>query len=277
MIAAELQETIIRHFTELNIWKDVWGQSAVVIVGSSVHGIDDEFADIDILAFVPQPAYPAIYEDYRSAISEGRLQTFNAIAFQYDEFPLMLIPSIHGHYQVHRFEEVEERTKQYDDVVMWIHGSARILHDPSGRYGALREQARTYPENLWKQKVRSHFLSAWKAAVAASNPLRRGDRPGVVLTMTNCIAHLLRLCCLLERRPFPYDKWLYQEAMRTRAGQDLQPLFDNFLVELGHPQIRRIEPVVFERPGHRNADLEYFPLHVLWRQAKANFDHRLSQ
>jgi hypothetical protein len=108
--------------------------------------------------------------------------------------------------------------------------------------------------------------------VAASNSLRRGDRAAVTLTMTDCIAHLLRLCFLVEQRPFPYDKWLYAEALHTQAGRDLQDLFTRFFEELHRPEIRRQRPEIYERPGHRNADLEEFTLYRLWRQAMKYFE-----
>ena len=47
---------------------------------------------------------------------------------------------------------------------------------------------------------------------------------------------------VLERRPFPYDKWLYREALQTQAGRELQPLFESFFAEISRAEIRRIEP-----------------------------------
>jgi hypothetical protein len=277
MISEKTQKIILEHFEGLDIWRECWEESAVAIVGSSLQALKDEFTDIDVLAFVPQAAYRALYEDYRNAVKAGRIEVLNPNAFQYDEFPLVVLPKTKGHYQVHTFEEVENIVGQYDDIIMWIHRNSLVLHDPSGRYGNLQKEAQAYPDQVWKKKVRFHYLEAYRAATSASNPLRRGDKKAVFLTMTDCLVHLLRLCCLLERRPFPYDKWLYREAIETAAGRELKPLLDNFFEELRRPELRRIEPTSYERPGHRNADLEAYPLHNFWRRAKRYFEQRLPQ
>jgi len=285
MISQKTQKIIIEHFEGLDIWREYWEESGVAIVGSSVQALEDEFTDIDVLAFVPQAFYPTIYEGYRRAVQTGRIEVLNPSAFQYNEFPLVVLPKAKGHYRVQTFEEVEHLVARYDDITMWIHGNSLVLHDPSGRYGNLQKKSQTYPEELWKEKIRFHYLKAYNAATSASNPLRRGDRKAVLLTMTDCGAHLLRLCCLLERRPFPYDKWLYREAIETPAGRELKPLFNDFFEELSRPEIRRIEPASYERiepasyerPGHRNADLEAYPLHNIWRRAKRYFEQRLPQ
>jgi hypothetical protein len=262
------REVILAHFQELDFWRDAWDRAALVIVGSSVRGIQDEFADVDVLAFVPQDAYGALYKGYQKAVEAGRVAVLNPNAFLYEEFPLALISGINGHYKVHSFEEVEERVQRYDDIAMWIHGSGVIFYDPAGRYASLQQQARHYPEDVRRQKIREQYFRAYDAAISVANPLRRNDRRTVILMMADCVTHLLRLCCLLERRPFPYDKWLYREALQTQAGRELQPLFESFFAEISRPEIRRIEPAALERPGHRNADLESYPLHMLWRRAK---------
>ncbi|KPJ63552.1 hypothetical protein AMK68_03730, partial [candidate division KD3-62 bacterium DG_56] len=267
--------TIVRHFEELDFWQPIWQKSAVVIAGSAARGIEDEFTDIDINVFVPSSSYARLYEHYVKAVEDQRVEVLNPAAFEYKELPLALMPAIRGHYKVHTFEEAEDRVARCEDVAMWVHRNSLVLHDPSGRYAALQKKASDYPEDVWRERVRFHYLEAWMAASAASNPLRRNDRPAVTLTMTKCLRHLLRLCCLLDRRPFPYDKWLYREALQTQAGRDLKHVFDRFFAEISRPEIQRIVPDSYERPGHRNADLEEFPLYMIWRQAKRYFDERL--
>jgi uncharacterized protein DUF4037 len=203
MTSQEAERLVLGHLTALDVWQECWEESAVVRVGSSVRGIEDEFVDVDILGFVPQAAYPAIYEGYRAAVEAGRIEVQNPNAFWYQEFPLVLVPGVPGHYKVHAFEAVEARVQQYDDVIMWIHGVGRILHDPTGRYAQLQERSRTYPDDVWREKVRWHYARASDAAASSANPLRRRDRRTVTLLMVECVAHLLRVCCLLERGPFP--------------------------------------------------------------------------
>jgi predicted nucleotidyltransferase len=275
VITAEIRETIIVHFEGLELWRPHWPETAVAIVGSAVRGRADEFSDIDIAVYVPEKSYWEVYERYREAVEAGRVEIWDPAAFQYREFPFVVVAAVRGHYRVDTFEEPEGLAAEHDDVTMWVQQASETLHDPSGRYGRLREACAEYPEEVWREKVRFHFLEAVWTASGAGNPLRRDDRPGVVLTMTESLKHLLRLCCLLDRRPFPYDKWLYREALETTAGRELRDAFEGFFEELSRPEIRRVKPERYERPGHRNMDLEEFPLYMFWRKARNHLEQRL--
>jgi len=269
MLADNTREAIFRHFEGLDFWSPYWRQSALVVAGSYARGTVDEFADVDVHVYVPEASFGPLYAHYRRAVDEGRIEVMNPAAFRYGEFPLVLMSGVRGHYRVYVFEEAERQIAGHDDVAMWVHQSSIVLHDPSGRYSAMRDAASSYPEDAWREKIRFHNLEAIEAAGAASNALRRNDLPAVTLTMTNCAAHALRVCCLLDRRPFPYDKWLYREALQTRAGRELEPLFEEFFEEIRKPVLTRERPVCYQRPGHRNADLEEFRLYALWLRIRS--------
>ena len=270
-----MRQVIIDHFMGLGFWKDYWDQDAVVIVGSSVREMNDEFSDVDIVALVDAEAWSPIYEHYRREIGRGNIRVMNPAALKYDEFPLTSIEGVPGHYKVEKFEDLEERVEEFDDIARWIHGSSLVLHDPTNRYANVQKLCSGYPEDVWRSKLSYHYLEAYGAASNASNQLRRNQREAVILTMANCVSHLLKLCCLMDRRPFPYDKWLYQEAMNTKSGIALRSQFEQFFEEHGQPEIRRVEVPTYERPGHRNADLEEYPLFDVWRTAKRYFDELL--
>jgi len=266
---------ILQHFMSSELWRAYWHRAAVVVTGSSARGTGDEFSDTDILALVPSESYKALYDSHRHAAQCGLIAVMNPDAFQYREFPLILVPGLKGHYKVHTFDEVECLISRYEDVTMWIHRDSLILHDPTGRYHEIQKSASSYPDSVWRDRVRTHYLAAWMGASAAGNPLRRRDRAAVVLTLADCFTQVLRLCCLLEGLPFPYEKWLYREALRTNVGRALEPLLREFLEELLRPEIRRIPPESYERPKHRNVDLEDYPLFRIWRRIKGVLDSRL--
>ena len=233
LVNSSLTKVIIDHFLSLGFWARHWNQSAVVIVASSVRGMDDQFTDVDVIALVDRDSWSRIYDHYRREIDEGHVRVLNPAALEYGEFPLTLIEGVKGHYKVETFEDLERKVEEYDDVTLWVHRLSRILHDPGGRYERLQHLCADYPEDIWRSKVRHHYLSAWWASGGAKNPLRRNPREGAVLAMTRCVSLLLKLCCLMDRRPFPYEKWLYQEAMNTAAGAALRGDFEKFFRELG--------------------------------------------
>jgi hypothetical protein len=277
VLAENTREAIIRHFEDLDFWTAYWERGAVVVTGSSARGVVDEFADVDVHVYVAEACLGPLYAEYRKAAEEDRIAVMNPAAFRYGEFPFVLVAGVRGHYRVYGFEEAEAQLARYDDVAMWVHQHGLVLHDPAGRYAAMQGAASAYPEEVWREKLRYHLLEAIEMAGAAGNPLRRNDLPAVTLTMTGCLAHALRLCCLLDRKPFPYDKWLYREALETRAGRELGPLLAEFFEELRRPALTRQRPVNYLRPGHRNADLEEFRLYVIWLQIRSHLEAQLSK
>ncbi len=274
LISQQTRQAIIDHFHALEFWQSWWQDSAVAIVGSSTRGVEDEFSDIDVRVLVPSKSWGSIYENYRREIEAGTIHVLNPAALKYDEFPLTHIDRLDGvEYKLETFEHLEESVaRKYDDVLRWVHSSSVILHDPTERYARIRNQCLIYPEEVWLKKLRRHYLNAWNGVSGAKNSLRRNEREAVVISMSAAVSHLLRLCCLMDGKPFPHDKWLYREAMETTAGKALAPEFEKFFSELGHPELRRIVPDSYDNPDDRDADLEEFPIYDVWRRAKTYFD-----
>lgn len=269
MLTSDTKDTVLSHFASLGFWEAYWPRTAVAVAGSAAVGWEDEFSDTDVLVFVPREDYGAIYGRYRQAIEEGRVAVMNPRALQYSEFPYTYIPGTNAHYMLYVFEETEEKLARYDDVAMWVHGNSIVLHDPSGRYARLRA-ATSYPEEVWRAKRRDLYIGMANAGGAASNALRRGDQAVVMLTLTDAVMRALRLCFLLEHRPFPYEKWLLRAAAGTGPGRAVLPLIEELLEELRRPEIRRVETAT--RSDHRSADLEQYPLYVLWRKVRAELE-----
>ncbi len=265
MVAPETVAIIFSHFASLGFWGPYWSRTAVAVTGSAALGWEDEFSDVDVFVLVPQEDSAAIDGYYRQAIEQGRV-IVHPPTLRYNEFPYGCIPGTNVHYMLRTFEEAEEQLARYYDGAMWVHGTSVVLHDPSGRYARLRA-ATSYPEEVWRAKRRDLYIAIANASDAASNPLRRGDWAVVMLTFADAVMYALRLCCLLERRPFPYEKGLMRAAAETEVGRALRPLIKALLAELRRPEIRRTETAI--RSDRYNADLEQYPLHVLWRQVRA--------
>jgi predicted nucleotidyltransferase len=272
VLADSVRDAILRHFEDLDFWRAHWKRSAVVVTGSTARGAVDEFADLDVNVYVPEASFDPLYADYQKAADDERVQVMNPKAFLYHEFPFVPMAGLHGHYRVYLFEDLERKIALHDDIAMWVHQTGIVVHDPSARYTTIQRAASAYPEDVWRERIRFHYLEAVLSAGAASNPLRRNDLNAVTLTMTDCVAHVLRLCCLLDRKPFPYDKWLYHEALQTQGGRELGPLLEEFLDEIRKPVLTRAKPVCYLQPGHRKADLEEFRLYVIWLQLRGYFE-----
>jgi len=257
----------------LPIWETLWKQSSVVVVGSAIADFSDEFSDIDVFVYVDENRYEAVYGWYKSAIDAGTVAILNPSALKYDEFPMVYLKNANGHYEIETYQAVESRISAYDDTYLWIYSHARILHDPRGRFAELKKRS-AYPQAILQQKLRQHYLKAWNGIAAMKGPLARNQPETVKLIVSEGLLHVLKMCCLADKKPFPYTKWLLHAALPTELGNRIRPYLVRMLELMPNPlAIEAGLPLV--KPGHRNEEFEKYAMYRNWLLMKREMDVRL--
>jgi len=191
---------------------------------------------------------------------------------RYGEFPITLIPRTDGHYKVQTFDQVQERIAAQDDITKWVHTNSIILHDLSGAYETLRRRASHYPEEILRGKLAHHYQQTCECMEAAKKQLKRDHQISVTLLVAHGLSHLMRYCCLLDGRPYPYDKWLYQSAMQTTLGAEVKTHVDVLFDQMWQRGITVEEPAFYVRPGDRDQEFENYRVYHVWLRLKQELD-----
>lgn len=95
------------------------------------------------------------------------------------------------------------------DIVHVINGE--VWHDPSGRLSEIRNTLLAYyPDPVWHRRI-SHWCRYYSGMglYALSRALQRNNMAYAHTAFARSIKWALELGFLLNRRYFPYDKWLY--------------------------------------------------------------------
>lgn len=183
--------------------------------GSTTMGIDDPYSDLDIWLLMPRTEL---------AVLEDRSFT-RFFSFELD--------GKKGHFNAESFETFDARMTQCDmDVIRQLR-SAVALFDPENASPRLIERAcLPMPEDVSAALFMHHYVAMRGEHRACDNPMERGDPVATLLAMTKAIAHALRAAMVLDREPYPYDKWLYQAAARTPIGRQVNIAVDRILDHL---------------------------------------------
>ena len=183
-IDKKVAKLILTQILSLSFWKDFWNRTSVIVVGSIGAGMGDSHSDLDIHILVPVEDYRPLYDLYKKGADAGKIDILNPRAFLFDEFPLVNLSGIDGHYQVLAFELIEEKMRAFNDVERWVYLNSESLHDSSGRFESLKEETAEYPPDvlnpasallsrMGRGRLALTSWSNWSSCLSASSAVRR--------------------------------------------------------------------------------------------------------
>jgi hypothetical protein len=128
-----------------------------------------------------------------------------------------------------------------EDVIHVINGE--VWHDPSGRFTEIRKAFQSYyPEPVRRRRI-AHWCRYFSGmgTYALKRALLRGNEYYAATAFGKAIRWGVQLAFLLDRRYFPYDKWLMAHLDRLpRLDTPVRPLVDE-AVRLSTPWERKLE------------------------------------
>jgi hypothetical protein len=260
-----IEGAITHHLRSLDFWRDYWERASVVVVGSHAAGLADEFSDVDVHVLVEHRGYQRLYTLYWEAVDHGAIRVLNPRARLFNEFPLVCMPGVDGHYQLKPFEEIEGRIQSMDDIARWIYSNSISITDPTGLHARIREISSEYPPTVLAEKRRGHRRAALDYYYGIKTQLRRNHTESLALLCVQSISHLLKYCCLCDGEPFPYEKWLYQVGIATSLGKQIKAYVDAILAETRRGHVVYEVPSPYVSPGDRSEEYEDYRLYHLFK------------
>lgn len=128
---------------------------------------------------------------------------------------------------------VRSAFERFNDVIFWIWTNAKPIVDEPGVIERLQSRFRGYPHDVLESKMKHHFLVDFHLSVHGLTYRPESKNVfSVVYGLSGKIAEMCKLCCLLDGKPFPYEKWLLRAAEDTQTGKSLVPIFRRVLAIL---------------------------------------------
>lgn len=140
-------------------------------------------------------------------------------------------------FAVYEVDRIHHAFQEFNDVVLWIWTHAKVIVDPCHAASELQASFGGYPRDVLEQKLKQHFLQDFHLSVHGLTYHPASQNVFAVLnTMTSKIGEYCKMCCLLDGKPFPYEKWLLRACGDTRLGERLVPIFERVLSTLSSLQ-----------------------------------------
>lgn len=194
------------------------GERAVLmLVGSRAANFADEWSDLDL----------CIIGDKRCLSDEDRRT--------YDRDQQLFVDR--GDYEAHWtfYDEGDLRTwlETWPNEMMWLISTSRTLYGCSSAAEELKHRYRLYPPGVAESKLKWLFGNYY---YSQRGPLAMAARRHVEMAFVaagNVIEYLCKICCVAERQPFPYSKWLVEAAKRTQLGAMVYPSIQRAVAGVG--------------------------------------------
>lgn len=180
--------------------------STFLLAGSRSTGSSDAHSDFDFYVIVHDRAYPRIYE---RACRSGLIDRGESLIWR------SASPEITTKFLAER--GLRHHLEQEPVHFLFLFASAVVLNDPEGEFRRIVSEYRgrfdaRLPELIWLRFKDLLKAKHWLAKYA----VRDVDASFDVIKQT-AIRSAYEICFLMERRPFPYGKWLDYWCSRSTA------------------------------------------------------------
>jgi len=178
----------------------------VLLVGSSMIGVFDRFADIDLMVFSDD-------ESVRRRKAEGK--GYN------EEY---WIEGVEVCVDWHPIETMENMIKaQKEDWYLWIMSNSRILFDCRGRLRKAIGNLKPYPLDLQGRKAFNRYYHLRARVSDMKKCVERGEYEAASILSYQALDQFTQLLFLVERRYVPYEKLRFHEMRRLHVGESYLP------------------------------------------------------
>lgn len=221
--------------------------------GSEVLRLDDEYSrdhhwGLRINALMPEQLFRSHAEPIMQALGAQLPATFRGYALRegYSKWSGLELSSLEQH--LRQTIGIDHPPQSYgewldipeEDITHVVAGE--VWHDPAGRFSAVRATLQDYyPEPVRLRRI-AHWCRYYSGmgAYALKRAMLRDNELYATITFARAIRLGVQLAFLIDRRYYPYDKWLLTAFEQLpRMGARLRPLVDE-AVRLSTPWERKL-------------------------------------
>jgi hypothetical protein len=196
---------------------------SIVLAGSRSANYNVASSDYDLLGLCDAATYARILQ------LAGRSPSVSGIDISVDRDAVKQQYDLEVDIAIYEIRRIQRAFRAYNDVILWIWTNAKIILDPSRAVTDLQSSFRGYPKGIAEKKLKKHFLKDFHLSVHALTYRPESQNVFSVLhAMTSKIAEMGKICCLLDDKPFPYEKWLLRACAETRIGTYRQARCSHF-------------------------------------------------
>ena len=194
------------------------GERAVLmLVGSRAANFADEWSDLDL----------CIIGDKRCLSDEDRKD--------YERSRQLFVDrgDYEAHWSFYDEGDLRARLETWPDEQMWVIATAQTVYGCSSTAEELKHRYCLYPLVIAEKKLKWLFGKYYFSQRGPLAMAARGHVEMAFVAASNVIEHLCKMCCVADRQPFPYNKWLVEAAKKTQLGTIVYPAIQRAVDGIG--------------------------------------------
>ncbi|MHB1000097.1 MAG: nucleotidyltransferase domain-containing protein [Armatimonadota bacterium] len=203
-----LAEYYCTELSEHPILSEYWPKISLILKGSVARDNTDRYSDIDLVFFCDKEILYEIASKYHELGLTNR-----------DDGVFMPLPEWVGHYNFEALDKLEEYFSKPDYAQAWEYQNVITLYDPGDQFRKLLDRLSSNLLSDPLPAIKQEYLNLMLTADWLMHPLMRGDLVASSLHCAKIVQSLCRISYLLDARPYPHDKWLFEYIGTTRFGK----------------------------------------------------------
>jgi predicted nucleotidyltransferase len=187
----------------------------IILHGSTVRNIYDNCSDIDFLI---------LFDDVE-------LTMFDSISdHRYISYDLNGKP---GHFNPMSIVELQSCFSKIDMAMIHDIRDAMIIVDRKNIFQGIQKTAlQAMPDDVQYAFFFRNYVEMRSCHRALDNPMEREDEIAVLMGITKTITYALRSALILDKIPYPLDKWLHVVSHYYPTAKSILPYVNNILFQL---------------------------------------------
>lgn len=184
-------------------------KTVLLLVGSRAAGFVDSWSDLDLWILGDK--------SYLSAEERQEYERKGDLFVDRGDFE--------AHWSFYDINDLIQQLNEWPDEKIWILATSRVLYGSSDTIEEIKKRYSTYPLEIAEKKLKWLF-GKYRSLLGPLNMAAR-NRPVTAFVVTGQVIECLcKICCLAERKPFPYVKWSFEVAKKTHLGTKLYPFIN---------------------------------------------------
>lgn len=191
-------------------------KDCIVLTGSRAYGFAQDNSDIDILIFTNNKKYYeklSIEKWFRKKWEDAWLE-----------------------YRIEKEILLEVKIKDYSTkgvvfnpmYVYWVLGCKELTN--KWNFEKIKKPAKQWFEKNYEKILMREYINFWNEYKQMDGMLKRKDKCSVVnfnIQKEMVILYLMRLILIIQNKPYPTNKWIAHEIVKSKLGNDVMIMVDN--------------------------------------------------
>jgi|SRR3989344_4884022 len=142
---------------------------------------------------------------------------------------------------------MENDLKSRPPIALWIYQNSSVVQDPQGEFAKLLDRYQLIFQKNLTSLIKRKYIELRTERHNLRQAIRKNRKMAISLIKATVVKLAMEISLLADNRPYPYKKWLPEDAKNIPSGMALYPIAEAFLNEADGEKIITISEEIIAR------------------------------